>query len=96
MLRTDWLRIIGTVKIAELFGADYVKANIKNAIEGQAINHSGNGEYFLGFKGDKATNKWLEYAYIEVDPKTQRTTFLDYRLPSGERMSNPVKKIIYA
>jgi hypothetical protein len=53
-------------------------------------------EYFCGFAGNKKTNKWTVFARVLVNRETKEAVFLDYRLPTGERMKKPIKPVIYS
>lgn len=81
-------------KMAELFGKPYLQKNMFNGEGAEARSWNGDYfEYFVSFKGDRATNKWLEFAYVRVHKETGEAEFLDYRLPDGTRMENPIKRV---
>lgn len=84
---------IAILKIAELFGKEYIRSNFDKACHSYPDDDAEQYDYFCGFKGDNSRNLWTEFAYVRVDRHTEEATFLDYRLPDGTRMKKPVKPI---
>ena len=50
----------------------------------------------MGFEGDDETGKWTVFARVSVNRETEEVTFLDYKLPDGKRMENPIKPTSFA
>ena len=98
MTTTKNAAAIAIIKIAELFGKEYTRINFKDAcISCPPDNYEGNDfDFFCGFKGNPSENKWTEYAYVRVDRDTREAVFLDYKLPKGEKMINPIKPIRFS
>lgn len=84
---------ISILKISELFGKEYMKKNFNKACHSYPDNDNMMFDYFCGFVGDHETNLWLEFAYVRVNLETKEAIFLDYKLPNGERMINPIQPI---
>ena len=55
---------------------------------------------FFGFddvdEGDENDYKWKVFARVSVNRNTGKITFLDYKLPNGKRMENPIKPTSFA
>ncbi len=83
-------------KIVELFGKEYVRENLKNALVAYPESDEMIYEFFCGFESNFETNKWTVFARISVNRKTHDIQFLDYKLPNGERMKNPIKPVVYS
>ena len=49
--------------------------------------------FFCGFQGDDKINKWIIFARISVNRMTEQVIFLDYKLPNGKRMEQPLKPV---
>ena len=81
------------IQIANLFGAEYVKQHIIGACEAYPAGDDVLYDYFLGFEGDRKTDKWTVFADVRVNRETEEVTFLDYKLPDGTRMKNPPRPI---
>lgn len=96
MTSKDNAMAIAILKIAELFGKEYVKNNFHNACVSYPKTDDIMYEYFCGFEGNKKTNKWTVFARVLVNRENEEIVFLDYRLPNGERMKDPIKPVIYA
>lgn len=84
---------IATIKIAEIIGKDYFRENYENSIKTELVNPKNDYPYFIGFEGDNEKNLWTVFAYVNVDRATESVTILDYRLPDGTRMENPIKPV---
>ncbi|MCC8069228.1 MAG: hypothetical protein LIO71_05705 [Ruminococcus sp.] len=93
MLSDNACRIKSVLKIAELFGNEYVRKNFPNSCTAYTNDFEENYEFFCGFQGDSKTNKWLVFARISVNRITEKVIFLDYKLPNGERMEQPLKPV---
>lgn len=94
MLSNNACRIKSILKIAELFGNEYVKENYHNSCT--AYTNDDNDEeyeFFCGFQSDNKTNKWLIFARVSVNRITEQVIFLDYKLPNGKRMEQPLKPV---
>ena len=50
----------------------------------------------MGFEGDNETGLWTVFARVSVNRETEKVTFLDYKLPNGNRMENPIKPTSFA
>ena len=57
-------------------------------------------EYFIGFDDigdmDESDYKWKVFARVSVNRVTGEVTILDYKLPNGKRMENPIKPTSFA
>ena len=57
-------------------------------------------EYFIGFDdiddADENDYKWKVFARVSVNRETGEVTVLDYKLPNGKRMENPIKPTSFA
>jgi len=93
MLNKSKLILCAGTKMMDLFGKEYLKKHMFNGSCHAQSENDGYFELFCGFAGDEATNKWTEFAYVRVHTETGETEFLDYRLPDGTRMKNPVKAV---
>ena len=93
MISKNGAQICGFNLIGSIFPADYLKENCKNA--GCMISdvYDGKYEYFLGFESDTKSHIWTVYASVSINADNGNAIFLDYRLPSGLRMKNPVKRV---
>ena len=91
MLDKNTIAIKGIVKTAELFGEDYVREHYPK-LEVESISEPIDGEYqyFVAFAGDKEKNLWTVFSLVGVNETTGDKRMLDYRLPNGERMKNPI------
>ncbi len=89
MLEKSKLILIAGMKMAEVFGKPYLREHMFNDCCHAQSEWNGYFELFCGFKGDRATNKWLEFAAVRVNIETGEAYFADYRLPDGTRMENP-------
>lgn len=96
MISKDNAMAIAILKIAELFGKEYVRNNFFNACVSYPKTDNVMYEYFCGFAGNENTNKWTVFARVLVNRETKEAVFLDYRLPTGERMKEPIKPVIYS
>lgn len=82
--------------IVKLFGKEYVKNKFNDACIAFPESDDINYEYFCGFEGDVLTNKWNVFARVLVNRETGDTIFLDFKLPDGTRMKNPLKPVLYS
>lgn len=95
MTTTKNAAAIAIIKIADLFGNEYVRTNFKDAcISSPPDDYEENEfDFFCGFAGDERKNTWTVFAYVRVNRGTREAVFLDYKLPNGEGMENPIKPI---
>ena len=95
MTTTKNAAAIAIIKIADLFGNDFVRTNFKDACISYPPDDYKEAEFdfFCGFTGDERKNAWTVFAYVRVDRGTREAVLLDYKLPNGERMENPIKPI---
>ena len=84
------------VKIAELFSTEYVRDHYKQACESISERIGDEIRYFIGFEGNDEINKWTVFAHVSVDMNSFKVSFLDYKLPSGFRMTKPIIPVRYA
>ena len=84
------------LKIAELFGKEYIRQNFKKACTAYPESDEISYEYFCGFEGDENSGKWTVFARVLVNRENGEIIFLDYKLPNGKRMENPIKPVRYA
>jgi hypothetical protein len=98
MISIDEAKIIATVEIAKIMGFEYTKQHIGSATESFPIDEPDKKdfEYFLAFEGDEETGNWTVFGRVSVDRETQKVTFLDYKLPDGTRMENPISPVRWA
>lgn len=82
------------LKMAELFGKEYIRQNFRKACTAYPETEEILYEYFCGFESDSYTNKWIVFSRILVNRETGNTIVLDYKLPNGTRMKNPIKPVI--
>ncbi len=93
MLEKQDLIYNASVKMMELFGKKYLQEHMfNNSCHTQAEDRD-YFELFCGFAGIRETNKWTEFAYVRVHKETGEAEFLDYGLPDGTRMENPIKRV---
>ena len=94
MLTNNACKIKSILRIAELFGNEYVKENYPNSCIAYTVdNNNEEYEFFCGFQGDDKTNEWIIFARISVNRMTEQVIFLDYKLPNGKRMEQPLKPV---
>ena len=98
MINKQEAKVDAYVKIAELMGKEYFLGHIEKAVESYPADDYDeiNWEYFLGFEGDKKTGLWTVFVRVSVNRETEQVTFLDYKLPNGQRMDHPLKPISFA
>lgn len=82
-----------TEMMIELFGIEYMREHMFNNCCHAQSEDGDYFELFCGFVGDKETNKWTEFAYVHVHKETGEAEALDYKLPDGTRMKNPIKLV---
>ena len=75
--------------IADLFGRDYVRKAFPGSCSACPKSDDTEFEYFIGFESDNG--KWSSYAIVLVNRETKECSILNYRLPNGESMPNPIK-----
>lgn len=92
MLSRADMMMEGVFATARLFGEDYVRNNYHSK-ECEVFAEAKNGvsRYFVAFTSNK--NKWDVFCSVSIDQETGKTKYLDYRLPSGLRMKNPIEKV---
>ncbi len=94
MLSKQNIAVKGILKTTEVFGKEYVRNNYKK-MKCEAISspYDGNSaRYFIAFEGDGETNLWTVFACVEV-LESGEARMLDYKLPDGTRMHNPIEPI---
>jgi hypothetical protein len=98
MVNKETAAAIAYLAIAELVGRDYFKSHFDDACHSHPTEDSDDAEYeyFMGFEGDSEKNLWTVFARVSVDRETEKVTVLDYRLPDGSRMENPIKPVTSA
>lgn len=96
MLSIGDTRAKAVLEMAKLFGREYIKANFKRACTAYPESEEVLYEYFCGFECDEDTNKWIVFARVLVNRESGEATFLDYKLPNGERMAKPIKPVRFA
>ena len=81
--------------IAELVGKEYFRTHFESSCQSYPDEDSdeANFEYFLAFEGDEKMGLWTVYARVSVNRETGKITLLDYKLPNGMSMENPVKPV---
>lgn len=85
--------------VAGIFGKDFVKEKLlKSPSSVTEIKGTDNSnpriEFFFAFESDgkRASNsKWTCYAWVSVDLVTEKASFLNYCLPDGQKMKNPIR-----
>ena len=50
----------------------------------------------FAFEGDSKLNLWTVFARVSVNRETEKVPLLDYKLPNGKRMENPIKPTSFA
>lgn len=98
MINKSEAKAIAWLAIANLIGVEYFRAHFNDSCHSypDEIYDDVNYEYFIGFEGDKSTGLWTVFARVNVNRKTEKVTFLDYRTPEGKRMESPIKPIRWA
>lgn len=84
---------IAYLAIADLVGRNYFRSHFKDVCHSYPTddNEDIEYEYFMGFEGNDETGLWTVFARVAVNRETEKVTFLDYKLPNGKRMENPIK-----
>lgn len=95
LLTKDEAKVTAWRAVADLVGRDYFRNHFEGACQAfpDALSDQVDFEYFIGFEGDVQCNLWTVFARVSVNRETKRVTFLDYRLPNGERMANPISPV---
>lgn len=96
MLSTQNMIAIACTKMIELFGKDYMQKKFLGACHSKTFLSEDEFEFFCGFEGNDTTNKWTVFARIMVNCESGETQVLDYKLPNGLRMKNPIKPVLLA
>lgn len=96
MLSENAVKVKAILYAASIFTDDYIRKHKDDACGCLYYPETGEAEYFLGFAGDLPSNKWTEFIVVGVDVNTGKTRSLDYKLPSGFRMKNPISPVRYA
>ena len=85
------------LQISELVGREYFKEHFEGSTHSYpADSNEVEYEYFIGFEGDDESDLWTVFARVSVNRETEKVTILDYKLPNGERMKNPIKPVRWA
>ena len=93
MISKNGAQICGFNLVGSIFPEDYLKNKYKNACCMISDEYNGEYEYFLGFDSDSSSHLWKVFASVSINADTGKAQFLDYRLPSGCRMKNPIKRV---
>ena len=98
MLNCEEAKVLAWKTISDIVGLEYFRANFINACESQTSNNEVDPifDYFLGFEGDDASNKWTVFVKVVVNRETQMVEIMDYKTPDGTRMENPPHPISFA
>ena len=98
MINKETAAAIAYLSIADLVGRNYFRSHFKDVCHGYPTNDNEDieYEYFMGFEGNDETGKWTVFARVSVNRETEEVTFLDYKLPDGKRMENPIKPTSFA
>ena len=98
MINKETAAAIAYLAIADLVGRNYFRCHFDDVCHGYPTNDNEDieYEYFMGFEGDDETGKWTVFARVSVNRETEEVTFLDYKLPDGKRMENPIKPTSFA
>lgn len=98
MINLDEAKVAAWVAIADILGRTYFRAHFEGSCHSypdpnNEKNDLINYDYFIGFESDSNTGLWTVFARVSVNRETKKVTVLDYKLPDGTRMKNPVKPI---
>ena len=104
MINKETAAAIAYLAIADLVGRDYFRSHFDDVCHGiyeyddrtGEVSDDVEYEYFMGFEGDNETGLWTVFARVSVNRETEKVTFLDYKLPNGNRMENPIKPTSFA
>lgn len=98
MINKDEAKAIAWLAIADLVGKDYFRSHFEGSCQAYPCPDDDDVEYeyFLAFEGDSKSNLWTVFARVSVNRETEEVTFLDYKLPNGKRMDNPIKPTSFA
>ena len=98
MINKETAAAIAYLAIADLVGRNYFRSHFDDVCHGYPTNDNEDieYEYFMGFEGNDETGKWTVFARVSVNRETEEVTFLDYKLPDGKRMENPIKPTSFA
>ena len=98
MVNKETAAAIAYLAIADLVGRDYFKSHFEDVCHSYPTGDSDDAEYeyFMGFEGDSEKNLWTVFARVSINRETKKVTFLDYKLPNGSRMENPIKPTSFA
>ncbi len=97
MINKENAAAIAYLAIADLVGKDYFRSHFKGSCHAYPCPDDDiDYEYFLAFEGDLKSNLWTVFARVSVNRETEKVTILDYKLPNGKRMENPIKPTSFA
>ena len=98
MINKETAAAIAYLAIADLVGRNYFRSHFDDVCHAYPTddNEDIEYEYFMGFEGNDETGKWTVFARVSVNRETEEVTFLDYKLPDGKRMENPIKPTSFA
>ncbi|SEL02746.1 hypothetical protein [Ruminococcus albus] len=98
MINKDTAAAIAYLSIADLVGRDYFRSHFNDVCHCYPSNDCDDleYEYFMGFEGNAKTGVWTVFARVSVNRETEKVTLLDYKLPNGNRMENPIKPTSFA
>ena len=98
MINKEEAKVDAWVAIADLMGREYFRNHFDGSCQSYPPedNDDVEWEYFLGFEGHEETGLWTVFARVSVNRETEQVTFLDYKMPDGKRMENPIKPTSFA
>ena len=98
MINKETAAAIAYLAIADLVGRDYFRDHFNDVCHGYPSDENNDIEYayFMGFEGDDETGLWTVFARVSVNRETEEVAFLDYKLPNGKRMKDPIKPTSFA
>ena len=98
MINKEEAKVDAWVAIADLVGRDYFRTHFDGSCHSYPDDKYDDleYEYFIGFEGDQASGLWTVFARVSVNRETEVVTILDYKLPNGKRMENPIKPTSFA
>lgn len=102
MLTKEQAKMDAWLAIADLMGRDYFREHFDGSCHSYPDDKYDDVEYeyFIGFDdiNDAEENdyKWKVFARVSVNRESGKVTILDYKLPNGKRMENPIKPTSFA
>jgi hypothetical protein len=98
MINKETATAIAYLAIADLVGRDYFRSHFNDVCHGYPSDeyYDVEYEYFMEFEGNDETGLWAAFTRVSVNRETEKVTILDYKLPNGKRMENPIKPTSFA